>query len=97
MRTARLLPYDGPGGELQLFFDGMLTAWVSGLLVVQLRELRIASTAVHSPPIKNQIRRHLLQKWVAYEWVMIGFFFAVLGLKYYVRAPRHSGPALRLV
>ena len=45
-RTARLLPYQGATGELQLALDGLIITWVVLVQLVQLWELRVACKQV---------------------------------------------------
>ena len=79
MRTARLLPYQGDYGNTQLALDGLIVAWVSASVMVNLKE------AVYARREGVRLRKHLTKKWVLLEWVFIGLFWGVLSMKYYIR------------
>lgn len=80
LRTARLLPYEGDGGPKQLALDGAIISYITLMMVVLLRALW-----------RGTWERSLLgywcsEWWITHDWLVVILFWAVLALRYYVRA-----------
>lgn len=72
--SARLLPYDGEGGQEQRVLESLMTTYVVIVFLLRLRSIRVARLLDGDD---FSWRRHLLQPKILVDWLLIALYYAM--------------------